>query len=315
MHTLSITTTQLDLSTPLQHCTPSSKQRLKMVFTSAAITATETAPCFLLKLPEELRKKIYRIVLDEDPYPLEFTISEIVGDEDSVLSDDTDQGCTTTDNTFKASCATEDSSVYSESDADESFEVPRQPELASVCKEIRLNVLPIFYGDRKVIIDRSSFSGSGSGAGWWLKTEAWKAAAVYVRNLQLHFEFKQHANHFTGRKGLGCHTAWKDRIGSVRMVEKAGRLTTKSKRGDRCDCEIREFAKKINAGLIDTGAKTKVATIVEWLEKSVLESLRYRYRASSVCQRCQKLAAEEEMNDSGSETGTETDGDEGDGED
>ena len=178
-----------------------------------------------------------------------------------------------------------------------------QPHLSCVCRQLRREVLPIFYSELELRIDMS-YSFFARIPGWWLETPAWKAASKHVTEVQVMLGLKNpkpsedvyhgtpNTPGFCSDKAVLQLTA-KPPGHELRVEPSDCCDDDEDLLGLRCCCKIRAHAQEIELGEVDLVSGSKMTTLLEWLDLEVLPRLKVsHWDENRRCPTCEKVTFE-----------------------
>ncbi|KAK3624195.1 hypothetical protein LTR56_021131 [Elasticomyces elasticus] len=238
-----------------------------------AVGASGTFP--FLRLPTELREHIYRLVVVFFPstsFDLSFELVHTRQDPEFFRR---------TSRSKLSPCQTDRSISGMHLMRYQHLSVPIQPALSTVCREIRAEVLPIFYGENRIYIGLGTDGESPDlpqWKPWWLESAPFLAAAKYVRNLTIEMGV------------WACHRPYEYDHGTVSLSVEPRTGTLKVETEDdinpyeRCCCRIQAFVAGLNAReraptlTLKEDTSTRSRAFVRWVVETMAPALLQPYR-------------------------------------
>ncbi|KAK5724033.1 hypothetical protein LTR17_013695 [Elasticomyces elasticus] len=139
--------------------------------------AQATGRCHLLRLPTELREIIHRFVnLGPGSRDLRYSLRNTRQLPGISRASRKPEQCP---------CDTDRSISGKNAKRHQHMHCPQQPALARTCRELRMEILPIFYGESRVVFDiEAAYEDSGliRKKEWWLLSDPFLVAARYMQN-------------------------------------------------------------------------------------------------------------------------------------
>ncbi len=184
---------------------------------------------------------------------------------------------------------------------------PSQPALSMTCHELRTEVLPIFYGENRILLGppgpREPATPLEVRRSWWLSSPPFQPAALYMShasiNTQVWVPRNRHLAHFC----CGAHR-FEDFGGGVQFTigsrfsgPHAGmiKLDISGEQADRrCYCQLRAFVEGLNARerlsteTLREASAARLLAFVRWAFETMNPLLRRHHDRADDCRLCGK---------------------------
>ena len=135
------------------------------------------------------------------------------------------------------------------------FTRPQQPNVARTCRQLRGEVLAVFYGRAPVTFDTTQ-SIYTARPGWWRHTPAWKVAEKYVTQIDISDAYKL-------TKGSMLVTTAEGKVG----IEIDSHLDT------QCFCRVHKMAEKLNRLQVEHEGQRVLTVMLQRLKSNVVHEL------------------------------------------
>ncbi|KAK5706202.1 hypothetical protein LTR97_001189 [Elasticomyces elasticus] len=193
----------------------------------------------LLGLPQEIRDEIYRLVVIDGDTPQSYVLDARDDDRQYLLPQ-------------------------------QRFRGALQPALSCVCRDLRDEVLAIFYNEHRLLFDVSDEPGIAPLAprvqNWWLTSPAFQAASRYkASDIALHISVSAP---LYARPGDPDPTGVETDDAVLLLEYRAGKFALEvggDGMVDRCCCGIHQFVRNINDRGVGTGTDLRTWEFVRWV--------------------------------------------------